>query len=241
LKSIIGEKFGRLTVIGKIKAGDTKDYKTRYICVCDCNNKNIIKVPSYKLKSGHTKSCGCLAKERIIKFNKDTKKKYNTYDLLGEYGIGYTEKGEEFYFDLEDYDLIKNYYWGYDTNDYICTCFDKRILYLHRLIMNPLDDEIIDHINHIVYDNRKNNLRICTISQNFYNKIITNRNTSGVKGVSWNTKREKWIAQINVDKQNIYLGSFGNFEDAVKIRKEAEIKYHREFRYQDIQEDYFAK
>ena len=39
----------------------------------------------------------------------ETFKKYNTYDLSGEYGIGYTSKGEEFYFDLDDYDKIKDY------------------------------------------------------------------------------------------------------------------------------------
>lgn len=233
MDNIIGKKFGRLTVIDKIKASNTKDYRTRYVCVCDCNNKNTIKVTSDKLKNGHTKSCGCLKKERIINFNKETKRKYNTYDLTGDYGIGYTEEGEMFYFDFEDYDKIKNYYWSYDTNNYICTRIDNYTLYFHRLIMNPLDDEMIDHINHIVYDNRKYNLRICTLSQNFYNKIKTNRNTSGVKGVSWNTKREKWVSQINVEKQAIFLGYFDNFKDAVDTRKQAEIKYHGEFRYQN--------
>ncbi|WP_368488451.1 hypothetical protein [Clostridium sp. BJN0013] len=40
------------------------------------------------------------------------KYKYNTYDLTGEYGIGYDAKGNIFYFDLEDYDRIKDFYWA---------------------------------------------------------------------------------------------------------------------------------
>ena len=46
-------------------------------------------------------------------------RKYNTYDLSGDYGIGYTEEGNEFSFDLEDYDKIKNYYWNIDNKGYI--------------------------------------------------------------------------------------------------------------------------
>ena len=44
-------------------------------------------------------------------------KKYNTYDLSGEYGIGYTTKGEKFLFDLEDYEKIKDYCWCVDKTD----------------------------------------------------------------------------------------------------------------------------
>ena len=46
-------------------------------------------------------------------------KKYNTYDLTGEYGIGYTSKDEEFYFDLEDYDKIKDYCWRITMQGYV--------------------------------------------------------------------------------------------------------------------------
>ena len=45
----------------------------------------------------------------------------NVYDLSGEYGIGYTLKGEPFWFDLEDYDLIKDYCWHYTQKNKIET------------------------------------------------------------------------------------------------------------------------
>ena len=54
----------------------------------------------------------------------------NVYDLSGEYGIGYTLKGEEFYFDLEDYDKIKDYCWHINKK-YVCTKYkNNRIMFL---------------------------------------------------------------------------------------------------------------
>ena len=48
----------------------------------------------------------------LAEYSKLYHKKYNTYDLSGEYGIGYSNSGKEFYFDLDDYDLIKEIYYN---------------------------------------------------------------------------------------------------------------------------------
>lgn len=111
------EVFGRLTVIKRVE-----DYispkgvkSSRWLCQCECNGKNSLKVfIGNDLRGGKSQSCGCLKREKTIERNKIGKinkmfRKYNTYDLSGEYGVGYTFKDEEFYFDLEDYDLIKDY------------------------------------------------------------------------------------------------------------------------------------
>ena len=63
------------------------------------------------------------------------------------------------------------------------------------------------------------------------NSIISSRNTSGVKGVNWSKSENKWYARISVDGRRIELGYYFNFADAVKARKEAEIKYYRQYRY----------
>lgn len=69
---LVGEKFNRLTVIGSIDKEKGKPQK--YICKCDCGN--IIKTPTkYKLKSGHTGSCGCLKRERVSEKNSKYKNK----------------------------------------------------------------------------------------------------------------------------------------------------------------------
>ena len=69
-------------------------------------------------------SCGCVilehCRKNLQKINDaGIKRKFNNYDLTGSFGIGYTTKGEEFYFDLEDYDLIKNYNWHIDKSGYV--------------------------------------------------------------------------------------------------------------------------
>ena len=190
----------------------------------------MIVVGGDNLKSGSTKSCGCLAKEIRSKIHK----KYNQYDLSGEYGIGWTSNtNEEFYFDLEDYDKIKNYCWLKGNNGYIFTHLkNNKILYLHRCIMNAIDtNEVVDHIKHNLLDNRKAVLRKCTQEQNVMNTKLKNHNSSGITGVWYHNLRNKWVAEIEVDKQKIYLGLFSDINDAIKTRKAAEEKYFGEYSY----------
>src|SRR3990167_4594031 len=56
---------------------------------------------------------------------------------------------------------------------------------MHRQILNPARNLLIDHVNHNTLDNRKSNLRLVSYAENQYNKRISKRNTSGYKGVSW--------------------------------------------------------
>ena len=57
------------------------------------------------------------------------------------------------------------------------------------------------------------------------NNAPTAANTSGVRGVFWNKRTQKWRAMICFQKQNHYLGEYSDFADAVKARQEAEEKY----------------
>lgn len=101
----------------------------------------------------------------------------NTYNLTGEYGIGYTTKGEEFYFDFEDYDNIKQYNWYIDSNGYVSK--SNPYIRMHRLVMNLFNPNImIDHIYHKKNDNRKSQLRIVTNRQNQMNKDISSQNST---------------------------------------------------------------
>ncbi len=99
--------------------------------------------------------------------------------------------------------------------------------------MNCPDDMEIDHIYHDEFDNRKNNLRIVTSSQNGMNKKIFKNNTSGVTGVSWNNTSQSWTASIQVNNKRIYFGNFSDFKEAVKVRKWAEEKYFGEYKYKE--------
>ena len=170
--------------------------------------------------------------QQEIKETKRKRGKYNTYDLSGEYGIGFTDKGEQFYFDLEDYDKIKDYKWSIDEDGYVRTTWDKQhkksvhILF-HRLVMDVLDNRDffncqIDHIEHNKYDNRKSKLRICTFEENIKNQPSYRKDGSKV-GVR--LYYGTWIADIKVDGKPIQLGKFDTYEQAVDARIKAEKEY----------------
>lgn len=204
-------------------------HTARWLCECLCEERNIIPVIGKSIKSGNTKSCGCLEYETKC-MSKNTK--YNTYDLSGEYGIGYTSSGDEFWFDKEDYDLIKDYCW-YTHHGYIETRDADNIISMHRLVLglDKDDNRNVDHIKHNKFDNRKKYLRICDHIDNCKNRELGINNTSGYKGVHWHSRDSIWEAQITVNKQKKYLGRFVNLSDAVKARADAEQKYFDEFSY----------
>lgn len=238
-QDITGQKFGRLTVIKRVENHIRPNGKTivQWLCKCDCGSDKEIITSLDALKSGNTQSCGCLKKEITSQRNKVIHKKYNIYDLSGEFGIGYTEAGKKFYFDLEDFDKIKDYCWYINKDGYVASSSFYKYTRLHRLIMDYPDDMEVDHEYHDKWDNRKEFLRIVTRSKNQMNVSLRSNNTSGVKGVSWHIVREKWQAYIGINKKLISLGYYDNFEDAVAVRKDAEEKYFGEYNYKEKDKD----
>ena len=83
----------------------------------------------------------------------------------------------------------------------------------------------VDHMNHNTLDNRKQNLRITNNADNLRNGEIRVNNKTGVKGVYFDNKRNKYVANIKVNYKGIFLGRFDTLEEATQVRKEAEIKY----------------
>lgn len=152
--------------------------------------------------------------------------------MTKEYGIGYTEDGQQFLFDKEDYELIKDYYWRFNKQGYLFTKRDNIIIKFHRLIFGLKDKKIfVDHINHDITDNRKNNLRLSDCSKNQMNKVLLKTNSSGVTGVGYRKPYNTWRARITVGGKNIYLGDFQKIEDAIVARKNAEEKYFGQYSY----------
>lgn len=233
---LTGRKFGMLTVISR--GENDKSGKARWWCKCNCGNPELKLISTSNLNNNKTKSCGCLFIEML-----HSRKKYNIYDLSGEYGVGYasnvnSQNDNRFYFDLEDYDKIKDYCWCFKDDDYLTTNIigndgKKTSLMLHQLILPTQEGFMPDHIHgeQSRNDNRKSNLRVVTKSQNAMNQKIRSDNTSGVKGVYWSKKANKWAADIAKDGKRYYLGVFTSFDDAVKARKEAERKYFGEYSY----------
>ena len=231
---LIGKKFGLLT-IKSLHSHNKK--RTIWLCDCECGNKDI-KCNTTALKSGLKKSCGCY-EEEIKNITKDkpskNRKKYNTFIEKDDYYIGVTSKGE-FLFDKDDYAKVIGIdrYWFINSYGYVLCCLYDNDFQLHRYLMglgfyNKENDLIVDHINGNTLDNRKSNLRICKKKENPKNCTLYSNNTSGHKGVVWMERLGKWQVGLQVDKKNLYLGVYSSLEEAVEVRRKAEIKYFGEF------------
>jgi len=89
--------------------------------------------------------------------------------------------------------------------------------------------DVVDHINRIKTDNRICNLRAATNHQSACNRGLTKLNSSGIKGAFWNKIARRWLAAIQVNKKNIYLGYFDTKFEAGKAYEIAAKKFHGEF------------
>ena len=230
---LTNQRFGKLTVIKRVEdIYDNGNPRVAYLCRCNCGKERVYRQGS--LRSGRAKTCGsseCRRGRRVIR---------NKYDLSGEYGIGYTQKGEEFYFDLEDYDKIKDYQWSvkdgyFEAMTWTPSDKSQHKLRLHRLIMGVEDIKDfscqVDHINHNKADNRKENLRIVNNVQNGFNKVTWREDGTKI-GVRKNPYHggKPWITDIRINTKVIRLGTFDTYEEAVKARIDAEKKYYGEYR-----------
>lgn len=220
---LTGQQFGMWVVLEF--GGHDRHNRKLWLCQCTCEKHTKRKVLQNSLTRGDSTSCGC--KTRF-------KNTGNQYDLSGEYGIGWTSNtNEQFYFDLEDYDLIKDYTWSEHKGYIVAHPNNEQYISLHRLVMGVInnDDYVVDHPQHNTKDNRKDKLRICKQMQNSYNRSKGNNNRSGVTGVRYDADRNGWRSYITYDKQRVWLGSYKDFDDAVKARKEAEERYFGTFSY----------
>ena len=115
---------------------------------------------------------------------------------------------------------------------YRIACVDGRQIMMHRLVFlyhHGYTPEIVDHIDGDILNNRIENLRPATRSQNNINARTRNDNKSGQKGVRWREDQQKWQAGITVNKKKHHLGYFTAFEDAKNAYLIAAQQLHGEF------------
>ena len=156
----------------------------------------------------------------------------NPYEIHGNIAYLYDCRGDRIIIDAEDLPKVGQYRWRCRRNSggYVVGTGEKeQKLYLHRFVMGVTDfAKKVDHINHDVRDNRKENLRICTNRQN-----CMNRSGQAGEGVSYRKDRKKWRAYINDNYKQIFLGFFPTKDEALAARKEAVEKYYGDFRFQE--------
>lgn len=137
--------------------------------------------------------------------------------------------------DDEDFEWLNQWKWYAHRYDKIWYAernkprpyVEKKTIRMHAVILG--NDKWADHKNGNGLDNRRDNLRECTYSQNVMNRGIQSNNTSGYIGVAWHKKIDAWVAYIQVNRKRINLGRFTTKEEAAYVRDQAAIKYHGEF------------
>lgn len=95
-----------------------------------------------------------------------------------------------------------------------------RLAWFYMLGQWPSNE--LDHKNQDPLDNRWCNLREASRTENQYNLPRRSDNTSGVPGVRWHSFAQKWNARIHADGQEVHLGLFADFDEAVRARQQAE-------------------
>ena len=137
-----------------------------------------------------------------------------------------------------DYDNLIGYSWfarrppsSKTYYAYSSVKIGKRVktLLMHRIILDAPRGVQVDHRDRNGLNNRRQNIRLCTPSENSCNVGLKENNTSGYKGVSWHKPTKKWGVKIRVCGKRIHLGHFTNKHRAAKIYNEAALKYHGKF------------
>lgn len=156
---------------------------------------------------------------------KDNIAEIDTYDQFGNVV-------ETFILDIDDVDKLKDRKWRtvYKNNKpYLFTGNQKsERLYFHRLVL-PTNRQI-DHISGNTCDNRKCNLREVSIQENMKNLQKKSNNTSGIRGVSFDMKRQNWKTDFTFEKKRYYLKQWPKKEQAVYQRYLLEIFFLKEYR-----------
>ena len=97
-------------------------------------------------------------------------------------------------------------------------------LVANAFIPNPQAKPFVDHINGKILDNRFDNLRWVTRQENsVQNRKLQSNNKSGFTGIS--QKNDLFTAQLHTKRKCIHLGTYNTLEEALKARREGEIKY----------------
>lgn len=115
---------------------------------------------------------------------------------------------------------------------YLVVRVEYKLYKVHRLIFlwhHGHLPAIVDHIDMDRLNNRIENLRTATKSQNMSNRLKQSNNTSGYKGVYFQSQIKRWCAEIHADGKKTFLGTFDSAEEAHAAYVKAAESHHGEF------------
>ena len=203
LIDLTGQRFGKLTAVSKEPT--QKDKRTRWLCKCDCGNTYI--ATSYALRYGKAKSCGCGRRKDIAGM------RFGMLTAL--------ERTEQYVMQGRG----KKFLWK-------CMCDCGELVY-------RLPEKLRENIHHAC-DKCAEQFAVSAMLENagFVDgsqlpKIASDKpgvhSKSGVKGVFFNNRTQKWRAMLRFRGVNHYLGEYKDLNEAIKARKLGEEKYFEPF------------
>ncbi|MFP7447137.1 HNH endonuclease [Bacillus infantis] len=154
----------------------------------------------------------------------------NRYEVIGETTVIFIKRrnGDVFntFIDTADLEKVKAFPGSWYVNHhkksgayYVMANMEteggkKTLVGLHRFIMNPPDDKVVDHYDRNTLNNKRKNLRIVTAAQNNQNTSLQKNNKTGARGVYWCTHRNKYRAYVKHKGKYHYFGYYLTVEDA---------------------------
>lgn len=215
-EDLTGKVFGDLKVLWKHK--QSANGGATWVCKCNCGHIDIVQ--GNRLTSGHKTHCSYCTYGRFRFFDG-----YKKVECI-------LPDGSSFSFDFNDFPLVSRYRWSRMKNGYFRTSLGSRKAgheLLHRLIMQPPEGMVVDHIDGDKSNCCRENLRICSNADNTKNSSIHRTNTTGYKGVSYDPRRNIWSARICDGNQKMYIGSFNSPEKAAEAYDNAALEIHGEY------------
>jgi hypothetical protein len=198
------KEFPTGSKIGKWKILDEPSIKTiiyQIKCECSCGSVRYIDLDKI-IKNPNIKCLQCFQVGVLLKPNPEIilENEVIKIPLQGKYSHKFV------IFDTQDIDLVKDRKWYCKPS--VRTCYAKTLIsgkfwYAHQ-ILDKSKEILLDHIDNDGLNNRRSNLRCCTINQNSVNKTKARGKSSNYYGVSINKKIGKWRSTLFLDYKQIH-------------------------------------